>query len=101
MFTFGEKLSQVPPVPEDHGVTPPPRESPLRLVLLLYIINALEEEGAAVFPFERPAYLAQPFACLSAVCCLSYIYHLPQLGFQDKLVQDARVSLFHSVVNKI
>jgi hypothetical protein len=24
MFTFGEKLSQVPPVPEDHGVTPPP-----------------------------------------------------------------------------
>jgi hypothetical protein len=24
MFTFGEKLSHVPPVPKDHDVTPPP-----------------------------------------------------------------------------
>jgi hypothetical protein len=27
MFTFGEKLSQVPPVPEDHSVTPPPQRN--------------------------------------------------------------------------
>jgi hypothetical protein len=27
MFTFGDKLSQVPPVPKDQGVMPPPRRN--------------------------------------------------------------------------
>jgi hypothetical protein len=37
MFMFGEKLSQVPPVPKDHGVTtPPPRNASLPCVATVY-----------------------------------------------------------------
>jgi hypothetical protein len=37
MFMFGEKLSQVLPVPEDHGVMPPPlRNASLPSVATLY-----------------------------------------------------------------
>jgi hypothetical protein len=61
MFTFREKLSQVPPVPEDYNVTL--REMPLHLVLLLYIINSLEVRGIGVYSSEHPAYLA-PALCM-------------------------------------
>jgi hypothetical protein len=37
MFPFGENLSQVPPVPKDHGVTPPPpRNAALPHVATVY-----------------------------------------------------------------
>jgi hypothetical protein len=42
MFTFREKLSQVPPVPKDYNVAPPPREMSLHLLFPVYIINSLE-----------------------------------------------------------
>jgi hypothetical protein len=66
MFTFGE-MSQVPPVMS----RPLPQESPLHLLLLLYIINSLEVEGAGVSPSEHPAYLA-PALCM--FCLLSVVF---------------------------
>jgi hypothetical protein len=85
MFTFREKWSQVPPVPEDYNVTAPPtphpREMPLHLLLLLYIIKALEVEGASLSPSEHPAYLP-PALCMFGL--LSVVFfgtsHHPQLG---------------------
>jgi hypothetical protein len=55
---------------------PLPQESPLHLVLLLYIINALEVEGAGVSPSEHPAYLPPAlctFGLLSVVFSASPI----------------------------
>jgi hypothetical protein len=69
MFTFREKLSQVPPVPEIAMSCPSPPELPLHLLLPLYIINSLEVEGAGMSPSEHQAYLAL------ALCmfCLLYV----------------------------
>jgi hypothetical protein len=58
MFMFREKQSQVPPVPENDNVTPPPPRTAAPLILPLYIINSLQVEGAGVSPSEHPAYLA-------------------------------------------
>jgi hypothetical protein len=54
---------------------PLPHESPLHLLLQLYIINSLEVEEAGVSPSEHPAYLAQLYA--SFVFCLLSFLHLP------------------------
>jgi hypothetical protein len=55
---------------------PLPRESPLHLVLRLYIKNSLEVEEAGVSPSEHPAYLAPAlhmFGLLSVVLSVSRI----------------------------
>jgi hypothetical protein len=76
MFTFRERLSQVPPVPKNYNVMPLPQELPLHLILPLYIINSLEVEVAGVSPSECPAYLASAlcmFGLLSVVFfCISH-----------------------------
>jgi hypothetical protein len=82
MFMFEQKLSQVPPVPQDHGVMPLPREMPLCLMLLLHVINALEVEGAGVSPSQLTSLPGPSFMhVLSSVCCLFYISCSPQLDF--------------------
>jgi hypothetical protein len=61
---------------------PLPRESPLHLVLRLYIKNSLEVEEAGVSPSEHPAYLAPAlhmFGLLSVV--FSGISHHPPVRF--------------------
>jgi hypothetical protein len=82
MFTFGEKLSEVPPVLEAHGVTPPPPRiaSPPRVPTVYN--KCTGGGGAGVSPSEHSAYLA-PALCMFGLLsfCLFYISHCPQLGF--------------------
>jgi hypothetical protein len=78
MFTFREKLSQVPPVLEDFTMSRPLPEN--GLVLLLYIINALEVEGLLCLPQSMQPTWPQLYACF-VLCCLFCTSRHPQLGF--------------------
>jgi hypothetical protein len=68
-----------------------PQELLLHLILSLYIVNLLEVEGAVVcLHLSTQPTWPQPCACL-VFCLLSFLHLLfPQLGFQDKLMQDVR-----------
>jgi hypothetical protein len=76
MFTFGEKLSQFPPVPKDHSVMPPPpRNASSPSVATVY--NKLTGvQGGYCVSSEHPAYLAPAlctFSLLSVVFSASPI----------------------------
>jgi hypothetical protein len=75
MSTFEEKKSRVPPVPVDHGVTPPPLQMSSCLMLWLYIINSLEvEEAGCVSIWAHKLTWPQFYVCF--VCCLLSFLHL-------------------------
>jgi hypothetical protein len=71
MFTFREKLSQAPPVPEEYNVTPPtPKITSPPLVAAVY--NKLTGSGGGwCVSIECPAYLA-PALCI--FCLLSVVF---------------------------
>jgi hypothetical protein len=67
---FGEQLSQIPPVPKDHGVRPPlPGNASLPRVATVYN-KRTGGGGAGVSPSQHTAYLA-PALCL--FCLLSVV----------------------------
>jgi hypothetical protein len=72
---FGEKLSQVSPVPEDHGVMPPPqRNASLPHVDTVYIINALEVGVTGVSPSKHTSLPGPSFMHVLSFVCL--FWHL-------------------------
>jgi hypothetical protein len=81
MFTFREKLSQVPPVPEDYNITSsPPRITSPPCVATVYN-KLIGGGGVDVSPSELPAYLA-PALCMFYLLSVVFsgIFHRPQLG---------------------
>jgi hypothetical protein len=82
MLTFREKWSQVSSVPKNYTSSPLPQELLLHLVLPLYIINSLEDEGAVVclLPSTQPTW-PQVALCMFGLL-LSFLYlPLPPVRF--------------------
>jgi hypothetical protein len=73
---FREKLSQVLPVPEDHGfMPPPPRNASPPCVATVY--NKLTGGGGCWWsPSEHTAYLA-PALCMFGLLPVCVFWHLP------------------------
>jgi hypothetical protein len=99
MFTFREKLSQVPPFPKDYNVMPPPlRNASPSHVATIY--NKLTGGGGGwCVSTQTPSLPGSSFMHVwPFVCCLFQHLLSPQLGFQDKLTWHVRLyHLSHSV----
>jgi hypothetical protein len=85
IFTFGEKLSQVPPVPEKHSITPPPpiNASPPHFMT---VYNKCTGGGwGCCVSIWAPSLPGPSFVHVwSSVCCLSYISRHPPVRFLGK-----------------
>jgi hypothetical protein len=90
MFTLREKLSQVPPIPEDNNVTPPlPKNAPPPCVATVY--NKLTGgRGVGVSLSEHPVYLAPALACF-VFCLLSFLHLLsPPVRFLEQTLEGRK-----------
>jgi hypothetical protein len=96
MFTFREKLSQVPPVPKDYNVTSPPlRIASLSLVVTVH--NKLAGGGGGWWVSIRTLSLPGPsfMHVWSSVCCLFWHLPLPPVRFtgQARVAQHTKRDL--------